>query len=245
MAPSSKHSVQQKSGHAAKEVTGKHPIKKAHPVSAPNDPVFAQPVPSPDPTTFKDPVTDQKLKSISNVEPVPQPTAGGSEPILTLEQILGSSGPARIAEINAAGSIVFHAVGDTGSVQGPATQSLVADKMVGDFTEDNNADVPSFFFHLGDVVYYFGEAAYYYDQFYEPYRNYPAPIVAIPGNHDGVLSPTSTVPTLDAFLRNFCAAQPVHTPEAAGLSRTAMIEPGVYFTLDAPFVRILGVYSCP
>ena len=46
--------------------------------------------------------------------------------------------------------------------------------------------MPSFFYHLGDVVYNFGEAAYYYDQFYEPYRNYPAPILGIPGNHDGV-----------------------------------------------------------
>ena len=33
------------------------------------------------------------------------------------------------------------------------------------------------------------------------------------------------------------------TPEAGGLVRTAMIAPGVYFTLDAPFVKILGLYS--
>ncbi len=42
--------------------------------------------------------------------------------------------------------------------------------MVSDFDEANAADIPSFFFHLGDVVYYFGESSYYYDQFYEPYR---------------------------------------------------------------------------
>ncbi len=208
-----------------------------------NNPVFAQPVPSPDPTSFKDPVTDQNLKEVSTVEAVPLPADGLTEPVLTLAEALGAQGASRTAAILASGQIVFHCVGDTGSVQGPETQSLVADKMVGDFSEDVAADVPSFFFHLGDVVYYFGEAAYYYDQFYEPYRNYPAPIVAIPGNHDGVVSPRSTVPTLDAFLRNFCAASPVHTAEAAGLSRTAMILPGVYFTFDAPFVRILGVYS--
>jgi len=34
-------------------------------------------------------------------------------------------------------------------------------------------------FHLGDVVYNFGEWNYYYDQFYEPFRNYAAPIFAI------------------------------------------------------------------
>ncbi len=229
---------------AVKKIHGsRHPLHGSGPSMPVEEPVFAQPVPSPDPTSFKVPVTDQNLKSINAVEPVPQPRDSVAEPVVTLEQILGSAGAARIAAITAANQIVFHAVGDTGSVQGPATQSLVADKMVADFSEDQAADVPSFFFHLGDVVYYFGEAAYYYDQFYEPYRNYPAPIIAIPGNHDGVLSPGSTAPSLDAFLRNFCAAQPDHTQEAAGLSRTAMIEPAVYFTLDAPFVRILGVYS--
>jgi hypothetical protein len=206
-------------------------------------PVFAQPVPSPDPSSFKDPVTDQNLKEVADVEPVPQPVDDAVEPILTLAEVLGPQGESVTAAIQNSGQIVFHAVGDTGSVQGPETQSLVADKLVSDFTESNAADVPSFLFHLGDVVYYFGEAAYYYDQFYEPYRNYPAPILAIPGNHDGVLSPSSTVPTLDAFLRNFCSATPTHSPDAAGLSRTAMIQPAVYFTFDAPFVRILGVYS--
>jgi hypothetical protein len=227
----------------------KHPTKHPkEPVTEPNggttgDPVFAQPVPSPDPTTFADPVTDQGLAEVNSVEPVPQAAGGASEPLLTLAEILGSSGDAITTSIENAGQIVFHSVGDTGSVQGPETQSLVADKMVSDFTEAKAADVPSFFYHLGDVVYYFGEAAYYYDQFYEPYRNYPAPILGIAGNHDGVLSPGSTVPTLDAYLRNFCSATVSHSPDAAGLSRTAMIQPGVYYTFDAPFVRILGVYS--
>jgi hypothetical protein len=217
-------------------------IKTSQPQAA-NDPVFAQPAPSPDPTSFRDPVTDQKLKEIGAVEPFPVPRGSAAEPVLQLADVLGSEGPARVTAIQQAGQIVFHTVGDTGSTKGPATQSQVADKMVADFTEDNPADVPSFFYHLGDVVYNFGEAAYYYDQFYEPYRNYPAPILAIPGNHDGVTYPKETVPTLDAYLRNFCSATPVHTDEAGGLSRTAMIQPGVYYTLEAPFVRLLGLYS--
>ncbi len=207
------------------------------------EPVFAQPQPSPDPTTFKDPVTDQSDKEIANLEPIPQPVGGAAEPILTLAEVYGSAGEAKVAAIQQAKQIVFHSVGDTGSVIGPDTQSLVADKMVTDFDEENSADVPSFFFHLGDVVYYFGEATYYYDQFYEPFRNYPAPIVAIPGNHDGVVYAKDPAPTLDAFLRNFCAATPAPSPDAGGLSRTTMIDPGVYFTFDAPFVRILGLYS--
>jgi hypothetical protein len=115
--------------------------------------------------------------------------------------------------------------------------------MVSDFTEANPADVPSFFFHLGDVVYYFGEATYYYDQFYEPYRDYPAPILAIAGNHDGVVYPKDTATSLEAFLANFCTNSPVQSPDSGGLLRTTMIQPGVYFTFDAPFVRILGIYS--
>lgn len=206
-------------------------------------PVFAQPVPSPDPTGFRTPVTDQKYKEIAKLEPVPLPNGDAVEPVLTLNQVYGSAGAAKAAAIQAAGQIVFHSAGDTGSAEGPETQSLVADKMVSDFNEQNSADIPSFFFHLGDVVYYFGEGAYYYDQFYEPYRLYPGPIIAIPGNHDGVVYANDPAPTLDAFLRNFCAPSPVVTPEAGGLLRTAMIAPGVYFTLDAPFVKILGLYS--
>ena len=207
------------------------------------DPVFAQPQPSPDPTGFKNPVTDQKLKQIASLEKVPSPRGGAAEPILTLNQVYGSAGAAKVQSIQQAGQLVFHVVGDTGSVTGPTTQSLVADKMVSDFNEANPADVPCFCYHLGDIVYYFGEATYYYDQFYEPYRSYPAPIVAIPGNHDGVVYAKDPQPSLDAFLRNFCAATPVHSPDAGGLVRTAMIQPGPYFTLDSPFVRILGLYS--
>lgn len=206
-------------------------------------PIFAQPQPSPDPTDFKNPVTDQNLAELNNLEAVPEPAGGDAEPILTLEQVYGSAGAAKIKAIQQAGQIVFHSVGDTGSVEGPSTQSLVADKMVSDFDEEDSADVPSFLFHLGDVVYYFGESTYYYDQFYEPYRNYPAPIIAIPGNHDGVVYANDPEPTLDAFLSNFCTAAPAKSPDSGGLLRTTMIQPGVYFTLEAPFVRILGLYS--
>jgi hypothetical protein len=102
-------------------------------------------------------------------------------------------------------------------------------------------------FHLGDVVYNFGEGQYYYDQFYEPFRRYDRPIFAIAGNHDGaVYGPdvkTPVAPTLEGFLRNFCANAPAPSPDALGIARTTMTQPGVYFTLDAPFVSIIGLYS--
>jgi acid phosphatase type 7 len=51
----------------------------------------------------------------------------------------------------------------------------------------NRADgsAPTFFYHLGDVVYYNGQITDYYSQFYEPYNHYNVPILGIPGNHDG------------------------------------------------------------
>jgi calcineurin-like phosphoesterase family protein len=207
------------------------------------DPVFAQSVPSGDPTSFKDPVTDSKDPELAGVQPVPQPANAAAEPTLTLAQVYGSQGAAIEKNLMTAGQIVFHCVGDTGSDKGPSTQSLVADKMVTDFTEANAADVPSFYYHLGDVVYYFGEGAYYYDQFFEPYRNYPGPILGIPGNHDGIVYPGDPAATLAAYLRNFCAASATSASDAAGLVRTTMIQPGVYYTFDSPFVRILGLYS--
>jgi hypothetical protein len=120
---------------------------------------------------------------------------------VTLQQVYGSDGAAKVQAIQQAGQIVFHSVGDTGSVVGPATQSLVADKMVTDFNEANAADVPSFFLHMGDIVYYFGEATYYYDQFFESYRVYPAPILAI-----AAITTASCIPRI-SYRRSmpFCA----------------------------------------
>ena len=207
-------------------------------------PVFAQPQPSLDPKSFSKAVADKKARGLNQLEPLPPITAGlPVEPVLTLAQIYGTAGAAKEAAIQKAGQLVFHCVGDTGSVTGPGTQALVADKMVTDFDEANPADVPSFFFHLGDVVYYFGEATYYYDQFYEPFRNYPAPILAVPGNHDGVVYPNEASTSLSGFLANFCTATFEHSSDAGGLNRTTMIQPSVYFTFETPLVRIFGLYS--
>jgi hypothetical protein len=208
-----------------------------------SQPQFAQPTASPDPSKFTvahgndNPLYKKVQKNL--LQPIPSPRAGASL-TMSLADALGDG--AAVAAIEKSGQIVFHSLGDTGSVKGPETQSLVADKMVQDFT-DPAADRPSFCFHLGDVVYSFGEAKFYYDQFYEPYRSYPAPIFAVAGNHDGLVYSDEGVPSLQAFLRNFVNAEPVKTPESGGLIRTAMTQPAVYFTLDAPFVTIIGLYS--
>jgi hypothetical protein len=214
-------------------------------------PQFAESAPTADPDKFTvKHGSDKAAYSIldhqkGKLRPQPFPVAQDTEPVLTLAAALGSNGPAIEASIQAAGQVVFHALGDTGNTKGPKDEGLVADKMAADFTDIHPQSVPSFCYHLGDVVYSFGESQYYYDQFYDPYRDYPAPIFAVPGNHDGMVAPNTSTPTLDAFLKNFCTAgEPSHkTPEAGELARTAQIQPGVYFTFEAPFVRILGLYS--
>jgi len=49
--------------------------------------------------------------------------------------------------------------------------------------------------------------------------------------------------SLEPFVNHFCTATPTNAPEAHGFSRTTMTQPGVYFTLNAPFVKIIGLYS--
>ncbi len=215
-------------------------------------PAFAQPHPTPDPTKFeiRHPSDNPAYKRIDalnrehKLTPLPFPLPRGlPEPTLTLAAVLGADGHAAVQKITASGQIVFHAAGDTGNTRGPENQNLVADKLVGDFSDEDPKERPSFLFHLGDVIYSFGEAEYYYDQFYEPYRDYPAPILAIAGNHDGMVAPGVKAATLAAFLENFCASEFEVTPEAGGLSRTAQIQPGVFYTFEAPFLRILTLYS--
>ena len=173
------------------------------------------------------------------LQPVPAPWKTPSE--LSLSQVLGA---ATVAQITAAKNITFHCVGDTGGIHDPAKQFAVADAMANDLGSKTYANgIPAFFFHLGDVVYYLGQELYYYEQYYDPYRDYDAPIFAIPGNHDGMISPSIKQTTLQGFVENFCTQAPSKNPEAQGLARTTMIQPGVYFTLHAPFVDIIGLYS--
>ncbi len=175
---------------------------------------------------------DTAAKGIQDLEPVP--TATSTTP-MDLGAVIGD---AAAQKIQTAGQIVFHTVGDTGGIHSPQFQFAVADAMANDLSSG-----ASFWYHLGDVVYYFGQDQYYFSQFYDPYRNYNAPIFAIPGNHDGAVFQSDPEKTLQAFLGNFCTAQPTNSPDNQGAVRTTMTQPGVYFTLNAPFVKFIGLYS--
>ena len=92
----------------------------------------------------------------------PFPPARSTDP-MDLASVLGS---AAVAKILAAKQITFHTVGDTGGIQKPEFQFAVADAMARD--QSNGV---AFWYHLGDVVYYFGQEQYYFEQFYDPYRD--------------------------------------------------------------------------
>jgi hypothetical protein len=204
---------------------------------------FANPQPSPDDfNTFdpKDVYADSAVVATPVTEAIPPPWK--NPPVMALADVLGS---AVVQQIQSSGQIVFHSVGDTGGVKEPSHQFAVADCMTDDLTgKDYGSGRPAFFYHLGDVVYFFGQERYYYDQFYDPYRDYAGPIFAIPGNHDGELFPSEPVSySLQPFYENFCSKTPGKDPAAKGFARTTMTQGGVYFTLNAPFTKIIGLYS--
>jgi predicted phosphodiesterase len=217
-------------------------------LQGPSGQLFGDPAPGPDETAFQ---VDNTSEAYYNSPYYKQhqndvlaiPTGPPSKP-LQLSDVLGAD---FLAPLIAAKQISFHMVGDTGASSTAAIshEASVADAMA---AETSGASGPAFCFHLGDVIYNFGEAEYYYDQFYEPFRGYDRPIFAIPGNHDGEVTylhggAQPDVPSLQAFIANFCTPAPQKPQDAGGLARTTMTQPGVYFTLDAPMVSIIGIYT--
>ena len=169
-------------------------------------------------------------------QPLPEPL--GRPPYhLDLESIV----PGIEKETINLGKLIFHAVGDTGGIKNPNFQASVAAAMKGDLNREDGT-APRFFYHLGDVIYYNGLISEYYGQFYEPYNHYGVPIVSIPGNHDGDPINASQV-SLDGWVRYFMTAKPHVNPESHDAPRATMMQPNVYFTLNCPFVTIVGMYT--
>jgi Calcineurin-like phosphoesterase len=203
---------------------------------------------------FGQPVADAK----GNPKFIKIPKAAPQNLVLPLEVVI----PGITAKLNDAKKLVFHTVGDTGPIKGDEVIKLVAQEMEAQFAQAPKvghaaslnpntivapapeAGDPSFFYHLGDVVYFNGVSTEYPAQFYEPYQYYPGPIFAIAGNHDGdnhpqKNDPPDSEPSLEGFFDNFCDTQPRHLSPY----RPTMTQPYVYWTMDAPFATIIGLYS--
>ncbi|MFI1168206.1 metallophosphoesterase family protein [Streptomyces sp. NPDC020801] len=152
----------------------------------------------------------------------------------------------------------FMVIGDTG--EGDASQYAVVPGFlkVGQGT--------AFTVIASDVIYPVGSTDDYGTKFFRPYQDYPAPMYAIPGNHDWYED-------LGGFMRVFCGDAPPlapgpkprllgrawwrallwHRPRPADEQRLAearrlrsapgqqAVQPGPYWAIDAGPVRIVGI----
>jgi uncharacterized protein YukJ len=193
-------------------------------------------IPDDDGNTYNTPYVQVRSKGQTR-GPVPTPRI---YPRLDLATIVGANPPGYLRS-SSGKSLAFDVIGDSGATTEKTLDEFEV-KATQLITRDAIASPPAFLFHVGDVVYFYGEENYYYSQFYEPLKAYPAPIFAIPGNHDGITYNDSMV-SLDSFQKAFCAEKPRRWVGAGGILRSTMTQPGVYFTLDTPLVSIIGLYS--
>lgn len=145
-----------------------------------------------------------------------------------------------------ASKMVFHLCGDTGGFTQPYLKHKVATEMIRQFDEAKlSEDKPLFFFHLGDVVYSYGQAKEYERQFFNHYDNYPGPIFAIAGNHDADIDPLDTEKpeSLAAFMQVFCNPSAKPVPFAGKSKGKSNVQPNVYYTLHTPLATIICLYS--
>ena len=190
---------------------------------------------------FNDPVSI--LKSDPKFNPIPDQHVPPADFTYDVAKALTAD---KMEAIKEAGKIVFHSFGDSGGIYGTDIQTALAVQMEEQITSADIKDAPAFIYHIGDVVYFNGLLADYPEQFYEPYKSYPAPIFAIPGNHDGDTlvqkgDQPDNEPSLTGFFDNFCTPERV-LPQGSSY-RYTMDQPWPYWTLDAPFMTIIGLYS--
>ncbi|MFE5036080.1 metallophosphoesterase family protein [Streptomyces sp. NPDC056683] len=159
---------------------------------------------------------------------------------------------------HAADRFSFMVIGDTG--EGDDSQYAVVPGFLHASQDTDFAVIAS------DVIYPVGATDDYGTKFFRPYRDYPAPIYAIPGNHDWYED-------LGAFMRVFCDDTPAlpaepgprpltrawwrallwHRPRPAdeqllaaarklrGQQEQTAVQPGPYWAIDAGPVRIVGI----
>jgi hypothetical protein len=145
-------------------------------------------------------------------------------------------------QIHHDGKLVLHVVGDTGGVKDGEFQDNVAEGMISDLNKPAGQR-PHLCYHVGDVVYFTGAHDDYYAQFYEPYAHYDAPIIAIPGNHDGEVDDPAAQTSLDGWVDYFMQEKPDVDPISKDCPRVQLSLPNVYWTLVTDYATIIGLYT--
>jgi hypothetical protein len=191
--------------------------------------------------SFGDPV--EALKPNHRFIPVPGKFKKPDDFVLGLDAVLSKSAMDKITK---AKQLIFHMVGDTGGINGQETQEAVAYQMQKQIDQADDANKAAFFYNLGDVVYYNGISHHYEEQFYDPYKEYPTYIFAIPGNHDcDTKTRTGNEPdneeSMEGFMTNFCDKTPSYGPFSS--YRKTVNQPWPYWVLDTPYATIIGLFS--
>ena len=150
--------------------------------------------------------------------------------------------PAIATNITNAKKMTLHVLGDSGGVKDGEFQDGVAAALVAALDSADPAS-PQFCYHVGDVVYFTGFHDDYYAQFYEPYAHYTAPILAIPGNHDGEVDDPTVQTSLDGWVDYFMQPQPDVDPISKDAPRVGLSLPNPYWTLDTPYATFIGMYT--
>jgi hypothetical protein len=180
-----------------------------------------------------DPITQRN----TGFQPLPRPLG-----LAPYHYSLGDNFPQIAANIASAKKMVFHVMGDSGGVKDGEFQDHVAEHMMAELNATNPAS-PQFCYHVGDVVYFTGMHDDYYGQFYEPYSQYSAPILAIPGNHDGEVDDPTQQTSLDGWVAYFMQPHPDVDPVSKDAPRVGLSLPNVYWTMDTPYATFIGMYT--
>ncbi|GAA1827249.1 metallophosphoesterase family protein [Actinomadura chokoriensis] len=165
--------------------------------------------------------------------------------------------PAAFTVHRSAPEFSFALLGDTG--EGDRSQYAVVPPLL------HAAAGTDFMIVASDVIYPTGDGSQYPEKFFRPYKDYPAPIYAVPGNHDwydglrgflhvfcGLDADCSPPPWRGPFAflprllwRHSGTIEPEVLAEARRTFRGApgqqAVQPGPYWAIDTPSLRIIGI----
>jgi hypothetical protein len=132
-----------------------------------HEPTFSEGTASADPTGFatrhpSDNAQYAQLKALLKKNVVRfDPSRAAPDGLFRLRDAYGPHGAQIEQAITKAGKIIFHSLGDSGASNAGTYKDeiRVSDQVTLDCQTADEANRPAFLFHLGDIVYSFGEAS--------------------------------------------------------------------------------------
>ena len=189
-------------------------------------------IPDNDANTYKTPYVMARSSGQTR-GPVPAPRG---YPRLELATIAGEK-PLGYASGSGGQSIFFNVIGDSGA----PSQKSMSDyeiKVTDLITRDAVVSPPAFLFHVGTWYIFWRR-----ELLLQPVLR-TISCVPLQFRETRMASPTMTRWCRSIrFRKHFVRPAPGRWEGSGGILRSAMTQPGVYFTLDAPLVSIIGLYT--